>query len=191
MQEELDIPMKLEILQKNHYYHIFNRGINSSLLFNNDENKRYFLALVKKYFISKIEMISYCLMDNHFHFVIKVIGAENEVTHSLSNLFNAYAKAYNKQNSRTGSLFEKHFKRIRLNDERYLKQLIIYVHLNPLHHLGTNFEEYTFSSYQILISEKDTMINREEVLELFSGLENFIFSHRQKGNTLSEKYTFE
>ena len=191
LQEELDKLMKLEVLQKEYYYYIYNRGINSTLFFNNDENKRYFLTLVKKYFISKIEIISYCLMDNHFHFVIKVIGKEKEVTQSLSNLFNAYAKAYNKQNSRTGSLFEKHFKRIRINDEEYLRKLIIYVHLKPLYHLGDNFEKYSFSSYGILISKKDTMINREEVLELFSGLENFIFNHRQKRDTLSEKYTFE
>jgi hypothetical protein len=50
-------------------------------------------------------------------------------------IFNSYAKSFNKQQDRTGSLFEKHFKRIRLNDESYLKHLILYVHLNPKHHL--------------------------------------------------------
>jgi len=78
-----------------------------------------------------------------------------------------------------------------LNDENYLKQLIIYVHLNPKHHLDLNFQEYKFSSYQAFISDKETKIEREEVLKLFGGLENFVFCHHQKNNFLTEIHTFE
>jgi len=66
-------------------------------------------------------------MNNHFHLVIRLNTQEKEVTQAFSNLFNSYAKAFNKQINRTGSLFEKHFKRIKLKDETYLKQLIVYV----------------------------------------------------------------
>ena len=73
-------------------------------------------------------------MNNHFHFVIRLNIEEKEVTQAFSNLFNSYAKAFNKQTNRTGSLFEKHFKRRKLKDENYLRHLIMYVHLNPKHH---------------------------------------------------------
>ena len=64
--------MKLEILEKNKVYHIYNKGINGETIFTSDENKRYFLRLYLKYLENKVETFSYCLMDNHFHFIINL-----------------------------------------------------------------------------------------------------------------------
>jgi putative transposase len=183
--------MKLEVLEKDSYYHIYNRGINGCLIFENDENKNFFLKQLSKYLLGKISIFGYCLMNNHFHLVIRLNVEEKIVTQSFSNFFNSYAKAFNKENDRTGSLFEKHFKRIRLNDEEYLKQLILYVHLNPKHHLDLKFQDYKYSSYQAFISNKETKIEKEEVLTLFGGQENFIFCHNQKNDFLTKKHTFE
>ncbi len=183
--------MTLEVLEKDCYYHIFNKGINGTPIFENDKNKIHFLNQLSKYLIGKISIFAYCLMDNHFHFVIRLNEEENIVTQGFSNFFNSYAKAFNKQTDRTGSLFEKHFKRIKLNDDNYLKELILYVHLNPKHHLDLNFQGFKFSSYQSIISKKETKIEREEVLKLFGGIENLIFCHNQKNDFLTEKHTFE
>jgi REP element-mobilizing transposase RayT len=183
--------MKLEVLEKDGYYHIYNRGINGCLIFENDENKNFFLKQLSKYLLGKISIFAYCLLDNHFHLVIQLKEEEKIVTQAFSNFFNSYVKAFNKDIDRTGSLFEKHFKRIRLNDEKYLKHLIIYVHLNPKHHLDLKFEDYKYSSYQALISDKETRLEREEVLNLFGEMENFIFCHHQKNDFLTEKHTLE
>ncbi|MBG6109177.1 REP element-mobilizing transposase RayT [Flavobacterium sp. CG_9.10] len=183
--------MELEVLEKDNYYHIYNRGINGTAIFFNEENKNFFLKQLSKYLVDKISMIAYCLMDNHFHLVIKVNEDGEVVTQGFSNFFNSYVKSINKQNDRTGSLFEKHFKRIRLENEWYLRNLIIYVHLNPKHHLDLKFEEFKFSSYQSFLSQKETKLQREEVLNLFGGIQNFIFCHNQKSDLLTEKYTFE
>ena len=183
--------MKLEILEKDNFYHIYNRGINGANIFLKNENKRFFLNQFDKYLTEKISVYAYCLMDNHFHFIVKIDENEKIVTQGFSNFFNSYAKAFNTQNNRTGSLFEKHFKRIRLQNEEYLKNLILYVHLNPKHHLDLNFKEYRFSSYQSIISIKETKLKRDEVINLFGDLDNFIFCHQKKNDFLSEKYTFE
>ncbi|WP_396165845.1 transposase [Flavobacterium sp.] len=183
--------MKLEILAKDHFYHIYNRGINSEPIFLSNDNKLYFLKLFSKYMIGKIAIYAYCLMDNHFHIVIKVTEEEKIVTQSLSNLFNSYAKAFNKQNDRTGSLFEKHFKRIVIQDENYLRNIIQYVHLNPKNHLDLNYKTYKYSSFQALISDKETKLAREEVLSYFDSIDNFIYCHDFKNEILSEKFTFE
>ena len=183
--------MKLEVLEKDRYYHIYNRGINGNNIFENDANKLYFLKQLAKYSGDKISIFAYCLMNNHFHLVIRLNVEEEEVTQAFSNLFNSYAKAFNKQTQRTGSLFEKHFKRINLKDENYLKQVIIYVHLNPKHHFDLDFKDFKFSSYQAFLSSKETKMERDEVLTLFDDLENFIFCHNQKNNLLNETYTFE
>jgi len=153
--------MKLETLETEHYYHIFNRGINGCAIFKNDENKRCFLKLVLKHLGNKVSIYAYCLMGNHFHFILKINENAKLVTQALSNLFNAYAKSFNKQQSRTGSLFEKHFKRIKLTNEDYLIQLIIYIHLNPVHHLNINFENYNYSSYKSFLSSKETQLARK------------------------------
>ena len=182
--------MKLEVLEKDKVYHIYNRGINGEIIFNSDENKTYFLKLYSKYLENKVETFAYCLMDNHFHFIIRIIN-EKEVTQALSNLFNAYAKAFNKQNNRTGSLFEKHFKRIQIENETYLTNLIQYVHLNPKHHLDQDYKRFLFSSYQSLLSDKPTKLIREEVIQLFDSKENFIYCHDFKNEILTEKQMLE
>jgi REP element-mobilizing transposase RayT len=183
--------MKLETLEKDRYYHIYNKGINGTNIFSNNENKRYFLQRFSDFLNNQISIYAYCLMDNHFHFVIKLNVAPELATQSFSNFLNAYAKAYNKQEDRTGSLFEKHFKRIRLDSELYLKNLILYVHLNPKYHLNFDYWEYPFSSYASFLSDKETKLARHEVLDLFGGRENFVYCHNDKNDFLIEKYTFE
>jgi putative transposase len=183
--------MKLEILEKDNFYHIYNKGINGTNIFETNENKIFFLNQFSKYLIDKISIFAYCLMDNHFHFIIRLDDDEKIVTQAFSNFFNSYAKAFNKQNSRTGSLFEKHFKRIKSENEEYLRNLILYVHLNPKHHLNLDFTKFKYSSYQSYLTDKETKLEREEGLNLFGELDNFIFCHNQKNDFLTEKYTFE
>jgi putative transposase len=182
--------MKLEVLEKGNVYHIYNRGINGEIIFNTDENKHYFLKLYSKYLENKADTFAFCLMYNHFHFIIRIVN-EKEITQALSNLFNAYAKAFNKQNDRTGSLFEKHFKRIQIINETYLLNLIQYVHLNPKHHLDINYKNFPFSSYQSIISDKPTKLLRNEVIQLFDSKDNFVYCHDFKNDVLSEKHMLE
>lgn len=170
----------LEKLEKDHYYHIFNRGIDSQNIFLTEDNMSYFLTLIDKHLSHKVEVLAYCLMNNHFHFVTKVIEDENIATQALSNLFNAYAKAFNKQQNRTGSLFEKHFKRKKISDETYLKNLVIYVHKNPAtHSLVKSHNDYEFSSYNSYFTEFPSKLSPEKnyILQLFENLENFKFAH--------------
>lgn len=143
-----------------------------------------------KHLEDKVETFAYCLMDNHFHFLIR-INSENEVIQALSNLFNAYAKAFNKQQNRTGSLFEKHFKRIQIENEKYLKNIIQYIHLNPKHHLDIDYKSFIFSSYQTILSKKTTNLLRDEVIRLFENIDNFIYCHDFKNEVLSEKQKLE
>jgi putative transposase len=183
--------MKLEVLEKDNYYHIYNKGINGVNIFESEANKTFFLNQFSKHLHEKILIFAYCLMDNHFHFVIRLIEEPEIVTQGFSNFFNSYAKAFNKENGRTGSLFEKHFKRIKLENEEYLRNLIVYIHLNPKNHLDLDFKKFKFSSYQSFLSNKETKLEREEILNLFGGIENFVFYHDQKSEFLTEKYTFE
>lgn len=167
--------MKLETLEQEHYYHIFNRGINSERIFNSEDNMAYFMKLMGKYLNNTVEIIAFCLMKNHFHLIVK-ITEEDRVSYAFSNLFNAYAKAFNKQQNRTGSLFEKHFKRKRIDSEDYLKSVIVYVHNNPIH----NVQRYNFSSFKYYISNKQPdyfSLATSEVYRLFDTIDNVTSVH--------------
>ncbi|MFP4557481.1 MAG: transposase [Bacteroidales bacterium] len=99
---------------------------------------------------------------------------------SFSNLFNAYAQALNKQQGRQGTLFERPFRRKLVGSEEYFRQLVVYIHSNPVHHRFTdNFNDYPWSSYGSIVSAKPTKIQRNQVLGWFDGQSNFIDTHRQ------------
>ncbi len=179
--------MSLEKIEKDHYYHIFNRGINSDVIFQNEDNMSYFLSLIKKHLDKKADVLAYCLMNNHFHLIVRIIEDESLVTQAFSNLFNAYAKAFNKQQNRTGTLFERPYKRIRITDEAYLKNLVIYIHKNPEnhqnsenHHVVDHFEDYKFSSYHSYLMGNVNFISKEKnyILNLFGDIDNFKYVHK-------------
>ena len=87
---------------------------------------------------------------------------------------NAYAKAVNKKYGRIGSLFQTRFKRIKVTDENHLRNLVLYINLNSVHHGFTNnAPQYKHSSLPDLLSQRKTFLMREEVWELFENRNNF------------------
>ncbi|HVW82684.1 MAG TPA: transposase [Candidatus Paceibacterota bacterium] len=77
-----------------------------------------------------VEIGAYCLMPNHFHFVVKEI-VEGGVARFMQKLCTGYTMYFNTRHERTGALFAGTFKSKHVEDDRYLKHLIAYVHLNP------------------------------------------------------------
>ena len=84
--------MKLEALEKGNYYHIFNRGVNGETIFKNDDNKIYFLNLINKHLDGKASILGYCLMDNHFHFLLEIISESKEANHFIQIEQEVYLK---------------------------------------------------------------------------------------------------
>ena len=197
-----------DILEPDSFYHIFNRGINSQKTFNSNENYLFFLKQAKKHLIEFVDFYAYCLMPNHYHFIIKVksaeelsntarVGNSGSVTNTtglhspqaiiskqFGTFFNSYTQAFNKDNNRHGALFERPFKRIRITSDDYLLQSIIYVHQNSLA-FSSNLANYPYSSYKSIISNSITVIKRDEVIKLFGDIENFIYCHKLN-TTLTE-----
>ncbi|MDD4383983.1 MAG: hypothetical protein PHD06_02260 [Bacteroidales bacterium] len=99
---------------------------------------------------------------------------------SFSNLFNAYAQGLNKQRGRRGTLFERPFRRKLVDSERYFRQLVVYIHSNPVHHGFTdNYKDYPWSSYGTIVSAKPTNLQRNQLLDWFDGQGNFVATHKQ------------
>ena len=180
--------MEKDVFEAGQYYHVYNRGNNGENIFIEERNYNYFLEKFKKYILPIADVYAYCLLKNHFHIVLRIKDKINlpekfkERIHlPFSNLFNSYSKSINKAYDRTGSLFQEHLQRNRIENEKYLRQLILYVHLNPVkHQFSKDFQSYRHSSYRSYLSDKQSSIDREFILELFNDLENFIFCHDER-----------
>ena len=179
-------------LDTDKYFHIYNRGIDSCQIFKKSRDFHLFIQLFKKHFENSITLLAYCLISNHFHFVVRVPSDPKKASQALSNLCNAYAKSFNKTYNRTGSLFEKPFRRIELDSELYLKRLILYVHLNPLKHkVFESFENYPYSSYQEVLFQYSDCIPHDEVISLFDDVKNFEWNHQFRKQQVLELLTLE
>ena len=99
----------------------------------------------------------------------------------FQHLFNAYARWFNLKTNRTDKLFKKDFERRHVENKNYFENLIIYINNNPVHHGFVEHPiEYSWSSYNTVISTKTTKLKRAEVLNYFDDIENFKFIHAQK-----------
>lgn len=193
-------------------YHVINRGISYQPIFNNKrdysraietmlyyqnqtppikysrflrlsktERKEIIESLIKqKKFL--VEIISYCLMPNHFHLILKQI-TDNGISKFISNFCNSYIRYFNTKNKRKGPLLEGKFKAKRVETEEQLLHLDRYIHLNPYSsHLIKNFkdlENYSFSSFpEYLGKVKTNFCSKELILSHFKNVasyQKFIF----------------
>lgn len=187
---------KTELLIPDATYHIYNRANGSEILFITDENYRFFLQKYNQYISPIAHTYCYCLMPNHFHFLIQIKSEaelkiafvkkdlqgfgnlEGLIAQQFSNFFNSYVKAFNKQNNRKGSLLMHPYKRKRVTDTKYLLKLVHYIHYNPVEaKLFETPTQWPFSSYTSLISKTDTKLKRNEVINWFDDIDNFIYVH--------------
>ena len=113
----------------------------------------------------------------------EINSTSKRVSRQFSNLFNSYAQAFNKENNRKGSLFANRFKRILIDSNEYLIKLIHYIHHNPVKHgLVNSLTDWKYSSYRSILSTNNILIERHEVIELFSDKNNFEYCHLVEPN---------
>lgn len=189
-------------LLPNQYHHCVNHAIAGNLLFRESENYRFFLEKYKKYIAPITITYAYCLMPNHFHFLIQIRSAEALQAHykklkpnkpynwetfnyhkfisqQFSNFFNSYAKSYNKKYSRRSGLFEDYFKRPLITNERHFLNTLRYIHQNPVHHgFVDDLENWNYTSYATFLNPKKQGYYKKRVLYLLQDLQNFIAFHK-------------
>jgi len=197
--------LRTENIEYGNYYHIFNKGINGTNLFQSDKDYLHFLTLYKYYITEVADTYAYCLLKNHFHLLVK-IKEKDKIKHipdrtdkrynpsrQFAHLFNAYAQTFNHQNKRTGTLFDRSFKRKHIDSKEYFVNLIVYIHNNPVHHgFIEEITNYKWSSYYAYVTDKQTNIKKEEVLNMLEDIDNFKYLHKIKQDyTLIEKYIIE
>jgi REP element-mobilizing transposase RayT len=195
-------------------FHVYNRTNNKELLFISEENRILFLKKYAKYMQHFADTFCWNLLPNHFHFVIRIKSAEeikkylqkqppeklkrveknylvDKATAELliecewKRFFTSYSMCYNKEYNRKGNLFYRSFKRVEVIKESHFTLVIIYVHANAQkHQLCKDFTTYPWSSWHTFLSDRPTLLCRQEVLDWFGGLQQFIEAHKE----MSEYY---
>ena len=196
------------------YYHCYCRGTEKRKIFLNQKDYHRFIHLLfvcnsentihlsdykKKSFIeifeidrekTLIDIGAYCLMPNHFHLLLKE-KKDGNISLFMQKLITAYTMYFNKKYKRTGSLFESKFRAQYIGEDKYLKYIFSYIHLNPLKLINTKWKEegfknktqaneflnkYEYSSYLDYIKEERSqkiILNYKSFPKYFSNKKDF------------------
>lgn len=153
-------------------YHVMSRSISEVDLFQNCEDKYYYLALLKRYKEKyQCKIYSYCLMDNHVHIFINPCGAD--ISTFMLSLNTAYVCYFNRKYERHGHLFQGRFASTIVDNDMYSLRLSAYIHNNAKDLPGFNGQEelYQYSSFGIytgLRVDGFNIVDTEFLLKLFS-----------------------
>lgn len=164
------MPYRTTPLINGSYYHIFNRGVEKRHIFSNSKDYERFLSTLFYYRFSGpkpsfslyrrfknrnfsnnpkiVEVLTYCLMPNHFHLLLKQL-VDNGISEFVSKISNGYTKYFNTKHNRIGPLLQGAFKAVPIETDKQLLHLSRYIHLNPfVSELSKDLKEYKYSSYR-------------------------------------------
>lgn len=162
------------------FYHVYNRGVNKTTIFQEDADKLYFLGLLKQFlgsegasdrfgrerpnYADEVDLVAYCLMNNHFHFLV-YLKETNGLEKLMRSLMTSYSMYFNRKYARTGGLFEGRFLASRVTTDAYFWHVSRYIHLNPLD-AAQRYETYPFSSLGYFRGEKHaSWVHPEHLVE--------------------------
>lgn len=191
------MPGRIVPLVTGQFYHVYNRGSEKRDIFTKPRDYRRFQKTFYYYqFIGPkpsfsrysksdlnlfrpdpskriIDIICYCLMPNHFHFLIRQMK-EGGISNFISQLSNSYTKYFNTKYTRVGPLFQGAFKAVLIESDEQLVHLSRYIHLNPIvSGLVDNLNNYLWSSYLEYINEYRFFCSSEEILNFYPSIKSY------------------
>lgn len=209
------------VLATGEYYHVFNRGVARQPVFlTKRDYERFVLSLsyyrftnlpgkLSRYLsLSKdirqdinkslgkdnnflVEIVSYVLMPNHFHLLLKQ-SSDKGITVFMSKLTNSYTRYINTKHERVGDLFQGVFKAVRVETNEQLVHLSRYIHLNPVVSYvipERELMEYPWSSLRDYLTDKSSFVTTEIVRNQFRTQEDykqFVLDQIDYGKRLEE-----
>lgn len=146
-------------------------------------NYEFFIKKIETHVLPVCDILAWCLMPNHFHFLIHANSKSTPTikdgsferqnfSQAIKQLLSSYTKAINKQEGRTGSLFQQKTKAICLSrDSDYLFTVFNYIHQNPVKAgLTQKLEDWAFSSFSEYIKQNKFSLCNKEISTKYIGL---------------------
>jgi REP element-mobilizing transposase RayT len=163
-----DKPMQL---RPETLYHIYNRGNNQQPIFLQEKNYYFFMSKALKELNNQLDFLAYCLMPNHFHFLVYTKPEFETVKFSdgMRTLLSSYTRAVQKQEHFKGSLFQQNTKYKELVDDTYSHACFHYIHRNPLKaRLVSRIEDWPHHSFNEYMGRVKGFCNTELAKEILT-----------------------
>lgn len=170
------------------YYHIYNRGNGKMDIFLDEDDLRFFIYRLRQNLFpdkehsgriiplppNSFSLISYCLMPNHFHFLLRQ-NQDIPTSKLLTKVCTSYSKYFNKKYKRVGHVFQDKFKQIMIDDNSYLLWVAAYIHQNPkMAGLVDDLADYHWSSYLEFVNlNNDDFCEKSIILNQFKSIDEF------------------
>jgi len=181
------MPRQARLKSESGIYHLIMRGTNRQTIFFDDEDSKQFLLTLQKYKeICGYHIFAYCLMQNHFHLLLKV--GEEPLEQILRRVCGSFVFWFNKKYDRIGNLFQDRFKSEPIEDDAYFLTALRYIHNNPIKAgLVKQPKNYPWSSYVLYTmkpSDNKGFLDLNFVLKMFGSnrikaLSEFVAYHQQ------------
>ena len=166
------MPRIARSIKESGYRHVIIRGIGKQILFEEDNDSRYFLNLLKRYSKeTKISICAYCLMDNHVHLLLHDYGTDTSLF--MKKVGVSYSAYYNVKYDRIGHLFQDRFKSENICDERYYLTALRYILRNPEKAGICRTDEYKWSSFN-LYNARGSFIEQDLTRELLHNRNEYV-----------------
>lgn len=114
-----------------------------------------------------VDIIAYCFMPNHFHFLLKQLK-DTGISIYMSNLCNSYTRYFNTKRKRIGPIFQGKFKGVRIGTDEQLLHVQRYIHLNPYSSYVVKtlneLEDYQCSSLPEYLGLRDQEFCKKELV---------------------------
>jgi len=157
------------------FIHVIVQGINKEEIFLTEREKLEYIKLLNKYKEEYvINIISYCVMNNHVHILINTENID-KLTKYMHKVNTSYGIYYNKNRKRVGYVYRDRFKTQIINNEKHLYNCILYIHNNPVKaNICKNVSQYKFSSYEKFLNKS----NQDLMIEIFGNKNNYIKANK-------------
>ena len=165
--------MPRRTLSETGYYHVTSRSAGQIALFENDEDRRHYLRLLKAAKKeASISVLSWVLMTDHVHLVIDTGDDPTSISSFMHAINSRYTRYFNAKTGRTGTLFQGRFWSKPIENDAQLIATVYYVHMNPETANMAPMRSYRWSSYQEYVG-KHWVVDTKTILDLFGSFEAF------------------
>ncbi len=153
------MPRKARIDAPGALHHIIVRGIEKRKIFEDNKDRNQFVKrLANNLTVTETPCYAWSLMPNHVHLLLKT--GLTPIATIMMRLLTGYAGYFNRRHRRHGHLFQNRYKSILCQEESYLRELVRYIHLNPLRaKLVENLkalDKYPYSGHRALVGKVKT-----------------------------------
>jgi REP element-mobilizing transposase RayT len=166
------------------FYHVYNRGINKMEIFLDEDDYNYLEKLLARSlakekthdrfsraysnFANDVEIHTYCLMPNHFHFLLKQKNA-GSIEKFMRSVSVAYSMYFNRKYKRKGTLFESRYKSVLIRGDMKFTHVSRYIHLNPI-----GYRIWDHSSYSDFVYEPREWVTTNFIMSMFQSKKAYL-----------------